>query len=374
MERSFVVTPWEVRGTIDYTRLVEEFGLERLDEKMISSLPDPPFIFRRRVVMAHRDGWVIVERIRTKLPFAILTGFTVSHPKPHLGNRLIADMLSYFQRQGGRLYLCIADIESLTVRGVPLDEGRRRALEEFLPALYALGVDIESAFVYFQSAMPILYRLAARIASIVSSSELHDIYGDVTPGQMFASFIQVADILLPQLLEGPIPTVVPVAVDQDTHIRFTRDVAKRLNARRFTLPSAFYTELTPGLTGTSKMSKSIPSSLIELGEADTVLRQKIQQAFTGGRATAEEHRRYGGNPSICTVFALMRHHFITDDTLLNKIYHECINGERLCGECKQQLIEVAIEWMRDLQKKIVVGRKVVHKLLEEEKIVITREP
>ena len=43
--------------------------------------------------------------------------------------------------------------------------------------------------------------------------------------------MQVADILLPQIEEfgGPKKVVVPVGVDQDPHIRLTRDIAHRLN-------------------------------------------------------------------------------------------------------------------------------------------------
>ena len=29
-----VVTPYEVRGTIDYDRLIKEFGTQRIDEKL----------------------------------------------------------------------------------------------------------------------------------------------------------------------------------------------------------------------------------------------------------------------------------------------------------------------------------------------------
>jgi tryptophanyl-tRNA synthetase len=46
--------------------------------------------------------------------------------------------------------------------------------------------------------------------------------------------MQNADILQPQLLEygGPKPAVIPVGVDQDPHIRLTRDIASRMRMFR----------------------------------------------------------------------------------------------------------------------------------------------
>lgn len=44
---------------------------------------------------------------------------------------------------------------------------------------------------------------------------------------------QVADILHPQVNEEPAPTIVPVGLDQDPHIRLTRGVAHKL--RMFTV-------------------------------------------------------------------------------------------------------------------------------------------
>ena len=35
MKKSFEVTPWEVKGDVDYERLVREFGLEKINENIL---------------------------------------------------------------------------------------------------------------------------------------------------------------------------------------------------------------------------------------------------------------------------------------------------------------------------------------------------
>jgi aspartate aminotransferase-like enzyme len=32
-ERSFTVTPWEVKGIVDYVKLIEEFGTEKITDR-----------------------------------------------------------------------------------------------------------------------------------------------------------------------------------------------------------------------------------------------------------------------------------------------------------------------------------------------------
>jgi len=34
-EEDFVVTPWEVRGKVDYDRLVQQFGTQRIDAALL---------------------------------------------------------------------------------------------------------------------------------------------------------------------------------------------------------------------------------------------------------------------------------------------------------------------------------------------------
>jgi len=92
---------------------------------------------------------------------------------------------------------------------------------------------VEKGHIYFQSDNKKLQKLAFELGTEVNLSELSAIYGfqgDVHISHMISVLVQNADILQPQLREygGPKPTVIPVGVDQDPHIRLTRDVASRM--------------------------------------------------------------------------------------------------------------------------------------------------
>ncbi|RLG45362.1 MAG: tryptophan--tRNA ligase, partial [Thermoproteota archaeon] len=55
----FLVTPWEVRGKVDYARLVAEFGLTPLNQELYKRLTElaggTHKLLRRRIFFAHRD-------------------------------------------------------------------------------------------------------------------------------------------------------------------------------------------------------------------------------------------------------------------------------------------------------------------------------
>ena len=60
----FVVTPWEVKGDIDYEKLVKQFGIHPLKE--LPNVFNENLLFRRKTVFAHRDIQRILERIKNK--------------------------------------------------------------------------------------------------------------------------------------------------------------------------------------------------------------------------------------------------------------------------------------------------------------------
>jgi len=37
-KQEFKVTPWEVSGEVDYERLIKEFGIEKLNEKLLERI------------------------------------------------------------------------------------------------------------------------------------------------------------------------------------------------------------------------------------------------------------------------------------------------------------------------------------------------
>ena len=61
-----IITPWEVKGEIDYDRLLKEFGLQPLQH--LPTIFQKNVLFRRGIIFAHRDFKPIVEAIEQKKP------------------------------------------------------------------------------------------------------------------------------------------------------------------------------------------------------------------------------------------------------------------------------------------------------------------
>jgi tryptophanyl-tRNA synthetase len=422
------IDPWSSHQFADYDRLRDEFGLASFEE-VVDELPDPPSLFRRGIVFAHR-GFEPVERaIRFDEDWAVMTGLMPSG-QMHLGHKMVLDQVTYFQDVGAEVFVGVADLEAYATRGIDLEEGRELALEEYAKNYLALGLDPDDAQVYFQSKRSPVQRLAFLLADRVNLSKMQALYGfdgEDSMSHMLSPLVQAADILHPQLPEygQSRPTLVPVGVDQDPHIRLTRDlaeatrlfsikdtehglgvfvksdeedrnlarVAERIGvaeddivehlldeaadvltdlgfadletnvgyralyapaataedrfkidvplARReqdlgelgLVAPASTYHRFQTGLTG-DKMSSSAPETAIFLSDPPATAEDKINQAKTGGKPTAEEQRKEGANPYECPIFELYTYHLMPDDEDLEDIEARCSGGDILCGECK----------------------------------------
>jgi len=317
--------------------------------------------------------------------------------------------------QGGNGYVTIADREAHAVRDISWEKCKEFG-KEYLTCLYALGFEGQT---YFQSKNERLKDLAFEAATKVNFSELSAIYG-FTPETDLAHadsvITQVADILYPQVDRQPAPTIVPVGIDQDPHIRLTRGVAHKL--RMFTVeerhgfisvrsknapeqaldavkaafpdakkyeghvdikgakctdvaakvrkierahggfafftPSSTYHIFMPGLTG-GKMSSSIPESIISFYEPEATIRKKVMSGITGGKMTQEEQKRLGGEPDKCSLYLLNLFHMVSDDAELAEIRRKCVSGEIMCGQCKKETAERVVAFIKDFREKMDVA-------------------
>ncbi len=406
------VTPWEVEGVVDYDRLMREFGIRPFSD-IIGRVPCPNKLMRRGVIFGHRDYDRIVDAMIEKRPWAVMSGFMPSG-MPHFGHKMTMDEIVWHQKMGGRAFVAIADMEAHAVRGLSWEKTREIGML-YIKSIVALGLEPENAIIYFQSTNGHVKDLAFELSAEVNWSELKAIYGfnpETTLARMFVTSIQASDILHPQLevFGGPKPVVVPVGADQDPHIRLTRDLASRVSvfsferidggvrvrSRRgreylekikdlfeckvyeehidffgdpeeieevvrevevklggfgFVPPSSTYHKFITGLTG-GKMSSSKPESYISLFDDPDVGAKKVMRALTGGRVSAEEQRRLGGNPEKCTVFELFTCHLIEDDRELEEVRTDCKEGKLLCGQCKRRASELVREFLRDFRKRV----------------------
>ncbi len=371
MEKEFKVTPWEVSGNIDYDKLINDFGVSK-----ITNLPkqfSENFLFRRKIIYAHRNFENILDAVKNKKNFVMLTGLMPSG-KFHFGHALVVKQILFYQSLGAKVYIAVADIEAYNTRNNNLDELRKTAVEEYLKNYIALGLDYKKCDFYFQSKRSrdgkksnAYYSLAEKASRYITFNEVKAIYGDITPGKLTSALLQFSDIVHAQLdeFEGKINVVVPVGIDQEPHLRLCSDIIKRIKEHKFMPVSSTYNLFLPGLKG-GKMSSSDPASYIALTDTADDASMKIKKyAFSGGRDTIEEHRKKGGNPDIDISYQWLRIFFEEDDKKLEKIYYDYKSGKLLTSELKQILIEKLTKFLKEHQEKRKKAEKLIDKFIYE---------
>jgi len=228
-----VLDPWAATTIEDYDGLFKQFGISHFKE-LLPRVPNPHRYIRRQIIFGHRGYEPVLEAMVEKKPFAVMSGFVPSGEQPHLGHKMVMDEIIWHQQQGGDAFFCVADLEGLAARGIPLSRGREVG-EEYILSAIALGLEPKKGSrIYYQSGADDVLSLAFRFASATTFSKARALYGfadDTNIGKAYATAIQCADINHPQLDEwgGPRPAVIPVGVDQDPHIRYARDVAEQVN-------------------------------------------------------------------------------------------------------------------------------------------------
>ena len=348
------IDPWASALPKDYLDLAKKFGLEKFEA---GNLPSVNLLMKRGFVFAGRDLKVIFDCIKNKKPFYALTGIMPSADKVHFGTKSVIDLMVYFQKHGAETYVLVADLEAAATRGTSLEEARKRALEVHVPCYIALGLDAKKTKFYFQSDNDDVRNLAFELSNKASLNEYRAIYGNSEPSRIMASVLQVADILHPQI-KKKMPGIVPVGIDQDPHIRLSRDIAKRAG---FIPPSSVNMKYLPSLSGDMKMSKSEGNSLYLL-DSDAEIKKKVSKALTGGQKTKQEQEEKGGNPDKDMLFELFRQHLIESDSELKKREDDYKKGKLLDSENKEFATKLLIKFMKDFRKKYESARKQVRKL------------
>lgn len=352
------IDPWGSGLLEDYEKIIKDFGLEMFDPK---PFPDPNRLMRRNVVFAGRDMKTISDAIKNKKKYYVLSGIVPSNDRIHFGNKMVVENIRYFQEHHGDAYILVADLEAASARGISLEEAKKRALDFHIPAYISLGLDPKKTTFYFQSENKEVMNKAYEFAKKVTYNEFEAIYGNADPGKIMAAMVQVADVLYPQFEERK-PGIIPVGIDQDPHIRLSRDIVRRLRERKYFLPSSMYHKYTPSLKGDMKMSKSHPESCIELPEDIKSVKKKIKSALSGGRDTLEEHRKLGADVEKDMVFELLKQHLVEDDEELDKIYDEYRSGRMTSGELKDIACDKMEKFMENFNKGMEDARKRIHSI------------
>lgn len=344
----FVVTPYEVKGRIDYDRLRELFGTQELTAELLEKIRrlaggELHPLLSRGLYHSHRDLTSLLDGFAGGSPFFLYSGRGPSGPL-HLSHLVSFELCRWLQeRLGLEMYIQITDDEKFWARGGLSREETVRWGVENLTDILALGFDRARTHVFFDSrSIAALYPLAVRVARRIPYSTVKAVFGfdpSTNIGLVFYTALQSVPCFWPSWAEGrPVPCLIPCGIDQDPHFRVTRDVADGLG---YPKPALIHSRMVPGLLGEAAMSTTGASAdnAVFLNDPPPVIDRKIRNAFTGGRATVEEQRRLGATPEICSIWALWRTRFAESDERFRQVTADCRSGALLCGDCKSMLLE-----------------------------------
>ncbi len=354
MGKEFTVTPYDVSGDIDYEKLLKDFGTQKIEASIIKNLRKTHPLLKRGIYFSHRDLELWIKDAEAGKKVSIVSGRGPSE-KMHLGHLVPFFAVKALQEQFNcHVYIPISEDEKYFVKEkLSMEEAKKFADDNILDIL-ALGFKAGKTFILKDFSYSKIYEYSAKIAKLINYSEVKSIFGlkpESNIGWSFYPAVQAAHILLPQILEGPHRTIVPVGIDQDPFIRLTRDIAEH-STIKLTKPGAIHAMFIPGLRGTSKMSSSdTENEVIYLTDNPAEVKRKINKyAFSGGKDTLEEHRKHGGNPDVDISFQYLRMFFIDDDKELKKIEDNYRSGKLLSGELKAILIEKINAFLKEHQK------------------------
>jgi len=357
-EKEFVVTPWEVRGEIDYERLIRDFGTTKVDTELLERIKKDAgelhLFLKRGLFFSHRDMNWILDRYEAGEKFFLYTGRGPSG-HTHLGHLVPWMFTKWLQdRFGAELYFQMTDDEKfLFNQELSLKTTTSFTYENALDVI-ALGFDPKKTFIFSNvEYVKTLYKIALEIAKHVNFSTVRAVFGfqnTTNIGMIFFPALQAAPCFLPSVLEGKnIPCLIPASIDQDPYWRgIAREVAPKLGYYK---PAQIHNKLVPGLGKGGKMSASEPETAIFTTDDPDVAVKKIMSSYTGGRDTAEEQRRLGGRADICPVYHNYEFLFVPDDKELKKLYDDCKTGKMLCGECKMIFASKLKPFLKEHQKK-----------------------
>lgn len=364
-----IITPWEVKGEIDYDKLIKQFGTSPINDEILNRFKkyaggELHLFLRRRIFFSHRDFDWILDKYDQGEKFFLYTGRGPSG-KTHFGHLIPWIFTKYLQDVfGAELYFQITNDEKYLVKPLSLEETTSFAYDNILDII-ACGFDARKTKIFINTEYAkTLYKIAVKFAKHVTFSTAKAVFGfknENNIGIIFFPAMQAAPCFLPSIEKGKnVPCLIPAAIDQDPYWRIARDVAPKLG---FYKPAQIHSIFVPGLGAGGKMSSSEPSTCIFTTDSPDEVHKKIMNAFTGGKETKEKQMKEGGEPDKCMVYQYFFLLFEPDDEKLVELYTKCRSGKILCGQCKLILSERVQKFILEHQKKREKARKKIKKFI-----------
>jgi len=368
-KKDFIITPWEVKGEIDYEKLIKKFGTSKITPELLEKIKkhskELHVFLKRGIFYCHRDLDLLLKEHEKGTDFVLYTGrgpsghTHIGHLMPWLFTKYLQDTFKV------KLLFQLTDDEKfLFNEELSLEDTQRYAYENILDII-AVGFDENRTEIFVDTEyIKTLYRLSLKVAKKVNFSTAKAVFGftnSTNIGSIFFTSIQSAPALLEsERRKKKVNVLIPCAIDQDAHFRVTRDVAEQLG---YPKPALILSKLFPSLQGGDKMSASRPETSIFTTDTSEAARKKIMNAFTGGQATIEEQKKKGGNPDICPVYQYLLYLFEEDDKKLQEQYIACRQGTLMCGGHKKYLADRVLKFLEEHQKKREKARDKVEKFV-----------
>jgi len=377
VSENFKVTPWEVEGEVDYGKLIEEFGINVIDTKLLERIKKHtggelhPYL-ERGIFFAHRDLDKLLDAYEKGEKFYIYTGRGPSQDM-HLGHLLPFVFVKWLQDKFGcEVWIQISDDEKFLFKEKTIDQIKKQAESDILNIL-AVGFDSEKTIIVSDfKHISVMYETACEIAKKLNFSNVKATFGfnnKTNIGAIFYPAVQMVLAVLPsKIYKKNILCLIPYGIDQDPYFRLQRDINEKMG---FYKPVCLAGVFLPGLQGpTGKMSSSDSSSAIFLDDTPEEVANKIKKyAFSGGQPTIEEHRIKGGNPDIDTCFQYLKLFFEPDNAKLQEIYNNYKSGKMLTSELKIYTIKKINDFLEKFrQQRKAIQPRVNEFLYSEEKI------
>ena len=371
-KKEFTVTPYEAEGKIDYNKLIDEFGVERLNDAVLQRIKkhtkELHLFLRRKVFFAHRDINWLLDQYEKGNKFFLYTGRAPSGPV-HIGHLLPWIFCKWLQDKfGAEMWFQFPDEEKFLFKQDLTFEDTNKWMNENMLDVIALGFDPKKTrFIIDTKHANIMYKEACKVAKKITFSTIKASFGFTDSnniGSIFYTSMQAVPAFLPSVLKGKnIPCLIPLGIDQDIHFRISRDVMPKLGYYK---PAIIHNVFLPPLTGIGgKMAASgANESSIWTTDSEKDVEKKIKKyAFSGGRDTIEEHRKHGGNPDIDVSYQYLKMFFEPDDKKLQRIHNDYKSGKMLTSELKEVLIEKINSFLKEHQKKREKAKSQVDKFV-----------
>jgi len=290
--------------------------------------------------------------------------------RQHLGNYLGAIKNYVALQDEYECIYCIVDLHALTT--LDTTEDLRQNTYEMALDWLAAGIRPEETIMFVQSHVPQVTELHTILSMVTPLGKLTDLPTFKEKVRMQPHNVNYGLVGYPVLMAADITlykaNVVPVGLDQASHLEFTRETLRSFNYRYKTNvliePEMKITEVPKviGTDGQQKMSKSL-NNQIELAATPEETLQRVMTMVTDPQ---RQRRSDPGRPEVCNVFSF--HKVFSSAEEVQMVDRECRRAGIGCVDCKKLMarnLNTHLEPFRQRRAEYAANTDYVWNILQE---------